>query len=124
MMPTYPLGHVRPKQRGNGRSRHLARRAQDRYFMKLDTHGFEVPILDGASQTLTETDVIIMECYNFRIAPECLLFFEMCDYLKGFGFRCIDLVDPHHRPYDDSLWQMDLVFVRENRPEFLHPSYR
>ena len=94
------------------------------YLIKLDTHGFEIPILNGAARTLTETDVIVMECYNFKIAPECLLFFEMCDYLRGFGFRCIDLVDPLHRPADDSFWQMDLVFVKDNRPEFLDLSYR
>jgi FkbM family methyltransferase len=94
------------------------------YLIKLDTHGFEVPILKGASRTLIETEVIVMECYNFKIAPECLLFFEMCDYLKGFGFRCIDLVDSLHRPYDDSFWQMDLVFVKDNRPEFSYLSYR
>ncbi|MBA3531977.1 MAG: FkbM family methyltransferase [Ardenticatenales bacterium] len=94
------------------------------YLIKLDTHGFEVPILKGASQILSQTDVIIMECYNYRVAPECLLFFEMCDYMKQFGFRCIDLVDPYNRPYDDSFWQMDLVFVRDNRPEFSYSRYR
>jgi len=88
------------------------------YLIKLDTHGFEVPILKGASRTLKETDVIVMECYNFRIAKECLLFFEMCIFLKELGFRCIDLVDVLHRPHDDSLWQMDLVFVKDSRPEF------
>jgi FkbM family methyltransferase len=94
------------------------------YMIKMDTHGFEVPILNGASRILAETDVIIMECYNFRIAPECLLFYEMCDYMERFGFRCIDLVDPFNRPYDDSFWQMDLVFVKDNRPEFLYLDYR
>lgn len=100
------------------------RRLTGPYLLKLDTHGFEVPILKGASQTLTEAEVIIIECYNFKIAPECLLFFEMCEYMKGLGFRCIDLVDTLHRPYDDSFWQMDLVFIKESRPEFSYLSYR
>ena len=94
------------------------------YLIKLDTHGFEVPILTGAFNTLTETEVIIMECYNFRITKNCLLFYEMCDYLKVFKFRCIDLVDASHRPYDNSFWQMDLVFVKEKRPEFLYSMYK
>lgn len=93
------------------------------YLIKLDTHGFEVPILKGAARTLAETAVIVMECYNFRIAPECLLFNEMCDYLKRYDFRCIDLVDSLHRPCDGSLWQMDLVFVRDDRPEFSSAVY-
>jgi FkbM family methyltransferase len=94
------------------------------YLLKFDTHGFELPILKGAVDTLAKTDVIVMECYNFRISPQCLTFPEMCAYLGERGFRCIDLVDPLHRPHDDSFWQMDLVFVRDNRPEFSYPSYR
>jgi FkbM family methyltransferase len=93
------------------------------FLLKFDTHGFEVPILKGAARALAATDVIIMECYNFRIGPECLTFYQMTDYLAERGFRCIDLVDVMHRPYDDSLWQMDLVFVRSDRPEFSYMSY-
>lgn len=94
------------------------------FLLKFDTHGFEVPILNGATTTLTRTDVIIMECYNFRIAPEALTFDEMCRFLGTRGFRCIDLVEPMHRPRDDAFWQMDLVFVRADRPEFSHLRYR
>jgi FkbM family methyltransferase len=93
------------------------------YLLKFDTHGFEVPILKGALQTLRETDVIVMECYNFHVAPEALLFDEMCGYLKTQGFRCIDLVDPMFRPHDGAFWQMDLIFVRDDRPEFAYSLY-
>lgn len=94
------------------------------YLLKFDTHGFEPPILRGASEVLRQTSVIIMEAYNFRISSECMVFHEMCAYLAQQGFRCVDLVDPMHRPYDDNLWQMDLVFVRDDRPEFRHLAYR
>ena len=94
------------------------------YLLKFDTHGYEVPILNGAPATLARTEVIIMECYNFRIAPECLTFYEMCAHLAQRGFRCIDLVEPMHRPHDDSFWQMDLVFARDSRPEFSYQGYR
>lgn len=93
------------------------------YLLKFDTHGFEVPILRGAAATLEHAEAVIMECYNFRIAPEALTFDEMCRYLGERGFRCIDLVDPLHRPHDDAFWQMDLVFVRQDRPEFAYPDY-
>lgn len=101
-----------------------ARKLDGPYLLKFDTHGFEVPILKGAAAILKNTEVIIMECYNFRIAPEALTFDEMCGYLREHGFRCIDLVDPMHRPHDNSFWQMDLVFVRADRPEFRYSSYR
>lgn len=94
------------------------------YLLKLDTHGFEMPILAGAAATLARTEVIVMECYNFEIAPECLLFHEMCGHLVGLGFRPIDLADVLYRPGDGVLWQMDLVFARADRPEFESNTYR
>ncbi len=94
------------------------------YLLKLDTHGFEVPILKGASKTIRQAEVIIMECYNFKIGPDCLLFYEMCNYVAKLGFRCIDLVDPFWRPYDFAFWQMDLIFIRENGQEFSYNEYR
>lgn len=94
------------------------------YLLKFDTHGFELPILRGAARTLAATEVVVMECYNFHIAPEALTFDEMCGHMRGLGFRCIDLVCPLHRPLDDAFWQADLVFVRGDRPEFTRRSYR
>lgn len=101
-----------------------ARRLPGPYLLKFDTHGFEVPILKGAEVTLAKTEVVVMECYNFRISPECLTFPEMCAWLGNRGFRCIDLVEPLHRPHDGVFWQMDLVFVRADRPEFAYQRYR
>lgn len=101
-----------------------ARSLRGPYLLKFDTHGFEVPILRGAAETLARTEVIIMECYNFRISPECLTFDEMCGYLGERGFRCIDLLEPMYRLHDGAFWQMDLVFVRGDRPEFSYNGYR
>lgn len=101
-----------------------ARKLPGPYLLKFDTHGFELPILKGALATLAQTEVIIMECYNFRISPECLTFPEMCTWLGEQGFRCIDLVEPLHRPHDGAFWQMDLVFARADRPEFSYQRYR
>ena len=101
-----------------------SRKLRSPYLIKLDTHGFEVPIFRGALQTLRDTAVIIVECYNFKISPECILFHEMCAYLDQFGFRCINLVDPLWRPYDQSFWQMDLIFIRKDDPEFAYSNYQ
>ena len=101
-----------------------ARHLQGPFLLKLDTHGFEVPILEGAVETLQHTEVIIMECYNFQLTPECLLFYEMCAYLKSFGFRPRELVDPRYRQSDHVLWQMDVVFIKEDRSEFSITQFR
>lgn len=102
----------------------VSKKTKGPYLLKLDTHGFEVPILKGAKNVLSDTEVIVIECYNFRIAEGSLLFFEMCSYLHKIGFRCIDLVDPMYRQYDNSFWQADLVFIKENRPEFTYSNYK
>lgn len=93
------------------------------FLLKLDTHGFEVPIFAGASATLPQTEAIVVECYNFKSVPECLEFYEMCAWLKERGFRCVDVVDLMRRLGDDVFWQMDLVFIRADRPEFSKTNY-
>jgi FkbM family methyltransferase len=93
-------------------------------LLKFDTHGFELPILRGAVKTLENTEVIVMECYNFRIADEALIFYEMCEHLGTLGFRPIDFFDPIHRPHDGCFWQCDIVFARAERPEFGYTQFR
>jgi FkbM family methyltransferase len=93
------------------------------YLIKLDTHGFEVPILSGAAKTLAQTEALIIEVYNFTGGPPMLLFYNMCQHLAGKGFRCIDLFDPLYRPHDNAFWQIDMVFVRSSRPEFQYLGY-
>lgn len=88
------------------------------FLLKLDTHGFEVPILEGAASTLEETSVVIMETYNFDVAPGSLKFYEMCSHMETLGFRCIDVIEPMHRSRDDAFWQFDLLFIRADRSEF------
>jgi FkbM family methyltransferase len=94
------------------------------YLLKLDTHGFELPIFAGAAHCLSNANVLIVECYNFKIAPEAIQFHEMCAYLEKHGFRCADMFDLLYRPYDNSFWQMDILFMKSDRPEFSYAKYR
>lgn len=95
------------------------------YGIKLDTHGFEVPIIEGALETLKRTEFLVIETYNFKLtAKECLRFPEMCLYLEKKGFRVVDIAEPLFRPFDKSLWQMDLFFIRADRKEFKTLKYR
>jgi len=84
---------------------------QGPFALKLDTHGYEIPILQGAAALLARADLLIIECYNFRVAAQSLLAHEMCAWLAERGFRCIDLADPLYRERDGALWQMDLFFA-------------
>jgi FkbM family methyltransferase len=93
------------------------------FLLKLDTHGVEKEILEGASQTLPHCEALIIEAYNHRLTKDTLLFWELCGYLAERGFRPIDLVDGMRRKRDKSLWQMDLFFVKSTWPGFASASY-
>lgn len=97
--------------------------AEAPYLLKLDTHGFEKSILAGATRTLEQSVVLIIEAYNYRITEEAFLFWELCEFLAGKGFRPVDLVDVMHRTYDNSLWQMDMIFVRDTWKGFNYISF-
>lgn len=93
------------------------------FLLKFDTHGFEVPILEGAENTLVYANLIIIECYGYQIAPNSLLFWEMCEYMQSKGFRLVDIVDVMHRPKDKTFWQCDVFFERIDKPYFNYNTY-
>ena len=94
------------------------------YMVKLDTHGYEVPILLGAKETLRKANLVVIETYNFRPQEGVLLFHEMVAYMRERGFGVIDMSEPLWREFDRALWQIDLFFVPLDRPEFRVNSFR
>ncbi len=94
------------------------------YLIKLDTHGTEKSILNGACLALENTEILIVEAYNYRIMDDALLFWELCAFLAKKGFRPINIVDLMCREYDNSLWQMDIFFIKDTWKGFEHVSYK
>lgn len=94
------------------------------FFIKLDTHGYELPILEGARETLRQTALLMIEVYNFQLTAGCLRFPEMCARMEALGFLPCDAIEPIRRPGDLALWQMDLVFARADAPDFSRKTYR
>jgi len=102
------------------------RRLKGHYFLKFDTHGVETDILDGARATLRSTELIMMECYNFKlnfVDGRNLTFGEMCAYMLERGFRCVDMSDPLFRPGDLAFWQIHLYFIRADHKIFNSNSF-
>lgn len=93
------------------------------FLIKLDTHGYEAPILEGAQETLKESAMLIIEAYNFTVCPGALRFYELCQFLEQRGFRCVDMFDLMNRPGDNAFWQMDMVFLPKTHPVFESNSY-
>jgi FkbM family methyltransferase len=82
-----------------------------RHCLKLDTHGAERMILEGAGQFMRNCDLVIFETYNF--GPAHRRFGQMSVFLEEtYGLRCFDIAEPKCRPYDNALWQIDLYFIR------------
>lgn len=93
------------------------------FLVKLDTHGYEVPIIEGCSNILSEISLFIVECYGFQIASQSLLFWQMCQYMESLGFRLFDIVDVMNRKKDGAFWQCDAFFIRSDHPVFQDNKY-
>lgn len=100
-----------------------ARKLPAPYLVKLDTHGFEIPILEGARETLKNASLAIIEVYNFQLTADSLKFYEMCQYMENLGFRCLEIADLMIRPKDGALWQMDMIFAPADLPLFKDNAY-
>lgn len=84
---------------------------EGRFALKLDTHGAEQMILNGATEFMKRCDFVIFETYNFgpatRRLGQMLVLFE-----ERFGLDLIDMAEPLWRPKDNALWQLDCYLVR------------
>jgi FkbM family methyltransferase len=92
------------------------------YLVKLDTHGYEPEILAGARQTLERTNLLVIEAYNFQQPGR--RFPDLVRNVEASGFHCIDIGEPLFRERDQVFWQIDLFFVRADRPEVTAHGYR
>lgn len=93
------------------------------FLIKLDTHGFEIPIIEGGLNTVKSGELIVIETYNYKLTNDSLKFFQMCMYMEKLGFSPIEMIDFGLRKLDHSLWQMDTFFIPSDRKEFSCNSY-
>jgi len=99
------------------------RKLKGPYLVKLDTHGFEVPILEGAEKTLREASLVIIEVYNYKLTETSLRHFEMSKYMEKLGFLSVEMVDFILRKRDQSIWQMDTFFIPTDSEEFKNQTF-
>lgn len=88
------------------------------YFLKLDTHGFELEILEGAKETLAQASLVQIEVYNFDVRVGAPRFPDLCRHMETIGFRCSGAFDVLNRPLDGAFWQLDLLFEPLSSPMF------
>jgi FkbM family methyltransferase len=93
------------------------------YMIKLDVHGIEIPILNNAVETLKQTNVLVIEAYNFKFPDPAVPFWDLCQHLLTLGYKPLDVFDILYREVDRAFWQFDLLFVKSDLPLFQDLRY-
>jgi FkbM family methyltransferase len=75
------------------------------FFLKIDVDGVELAVLRGATATLADTSVVMVE------APKSELW-QRIRMVAESGFEIFDLVEPAY--YDGSFWQCDAIMIRKD----------
>lgn len=81
-------------------------------FVKLDVQGFELEVLKGATKTLENAEVVLMEVSLIEINKGAPLINEVMKFMTDRNFICYDICSIVRRPLDKALWQTDLIFVK------------
>ena len=83
-------------------------------LIKLDTQGSELEILEGASNLLPQTEVIILEVSTISGNVGGPEFRDVVEYLWAKGFVVYDVIPSGVR--GEIVAQMDVIFVPKNHP--------
>jgi FkbM family methyltransferase len=79
--------------------------------IKIDTQGGELQVLQGATKTLPQVDLILCECWLMRgYGPSTPLLIELARWLRGFGFYLWDFGGTYRRE-DGRLIPQDCFFL-------------
>ncbi|MFZ0745431.1 MAG: FkbM family methyltransferase, partial [Terracidiphilus sp.] len=86
---------------------------QDRFYLKIDTQGFEREVLAGASETLPRTDAVEIELSLVELYEKQALLPEIWETLARSGLRPAWLERGYRDAGDIWLLQVDGLFIRE-----------
>jgi FkbM family methyltransferase len=85
-------------------------------LIKVDVQGAELEVLSGATRSLVEAEVVVLEVSLFQFVEDGPELHDVVALMKERGFVVYDLFGGHTRPLDGALAQVDLVFVKETGP--------
>lgn len=83
------------------------------YLMKVDVQGAELQVLAGATHTLQQTEVVILEVTLFGTMIGGPQMSDTVARMRQYGLAVYDIFGFHYRPLDNALCQLDMVFVQE-----------
>lgn len=85
-------------------------------FIKIDTQGYELEILKGGLKTLDSAQFVLLEVSLLGIYKNAPLVDEIMFFMKDKGFSLYDICSIMRRPYDNSLFQSDFLFIKTDHP--------
>jgi FkbM family methyltransferase len=85
----------------------------DRYFLKIDTQGFEWQVLDGASNTLALAQGLLCELSLVPLYEGQKLWLELIQRLEKTGFALWSIQKGFTDPRDGRSLQVDAIFFRD-----------
>lgn len=83
-------------------------------FLKIDTQGYEYPILQGMGRNLADVEVILLELNFIEVYYHVKLAHEVIALLSDYNFVIYDICEIHRRPLDQALFQIDFIFVKKD----------
>jgi len=84
-------------------------------LVKIDAEGWDLKVLEGASDLIGITDIFLMEAAVCAGGIENTLFSVMQRF-DQLGYRLIDITDLNRSPKDQALWLTELAFLRRGSP--------
>lgn len=85
-------------------------------LLKIDVQGAELDVLDGAEETLRDTEYIGLETSLFEFFRGAPLVADVVEYLRRRGFALYDVLAIQYRPLDGAVSMLDLAFVKASGP--------
>lgn len=86
----------------------------DRIWLKLDVQGYELEVLHGATQTLSQVQVVECELSLVPLYEGQALFSQMVEYFESHGFTLVSLESGFSDPRTCRLLQLESIFVRSS----------
>jgi len=83
-------------------------------FIKVDTQGYELEILNGGVKALAHAEFVLLEVSFLDIYVNSPLALDIMNFMKSQGFVVYDICTLMKRPLDKALFQADFLFVKEN----------
>jgi len=85
----------------------------DQIFLKIDTQGYELNILNGALGVISRFDLIQLETSFFEVYHGETLIGDVIKYLDSIGYRVVSIEPGWENPATSELLQADFIFGRK-----------